>query len=165
MSQLAKDSGLAALAMSRKTAFEILEDIPEDKYCHQLVEGGNHALWIMGHLAHADDFFLTTFKPRETKLSQSWHDLFGMGSKPVADKTAYPSMTEIKDMMATHGEELANWFGSMTDDQLQSELPEDWRTFAPSFAALMSKIAWHDGLHTGQLTMIRRNLGIAPKFG
>ena len=52
----------------------------------------------------------------------------------------------------------------MSDDQLASPLPEDFKTFAPSLAALPSSIAWHEGMHSGQLTMIRKSLGIGRKF-
>ena len=52
----------------------------------------------------------------------------------------------------------------MSDAQLRSPLPEGFTGFATSFAALMSSLAWHEGLHTGQLTVVRKSLGLEPLY-
>ena len=44
-------------------------------------------------------------------------------------------------------------------------LPDDIKGFAANHATLMTTLAWHEGLHAGQLTIVRKSLGIAPKFG
>ena len=35
-------------------------------------------------------------------------------------------------------------------------------TFAANLGMLMTSIAWHEGLHAGQLTVVRKSLGLAP---
>ena len=53
----------------------------------------------------------------------------------------------------------------MSGERLAAALPEDWQVFAKSYGVLINTIAWHEGMHAGQLTVIRRELGLGPKFG
>ena len=52
-------TGLFALGFARGVTTRLLDSIPEDKWDHRPAGGtGNHALWIMGHLATTDAQFL-----------------------------------------------------------------------------------------------------------
>lgn len=161
----AGETGLATLAFARQKMLGLLEDIPEDKYLHQPLPGGNHTMWIIGHLAATDDTFMSGLKPRESRLPGEWGALFGRGSKPHGDASVYPSISELKEQLTDLREELMAWFGSMSEEQLASPLSEDWAPFGVNYASLMGSLAYHEGLHSGQLTMVRRSLGIAPRFG
>ena len=48
----------------------------------------------------------------------------------------------------------------MDEQQLLTPLPDEMSSFAPNFAAVMSSIAWHEGFHAGQLSAVRRSLGL-----
>lgn len=165
MAVSALDLGLGALALSRRTLLSLLEDVPPDKLCHQPIPGGNHALWIAGHLAGTDDFFLNAVAGQPPKLPPHHKELFGMGSKPTPDPRAYPPFEEIKNRLGERREALVSWLKSLNPRKLDEPLPENLKMFASSHAALPASMAWHEGLHSGQLTVIRRSLGIGPKFG
>ena len=60
--------------------------------------------------------------------------------------------------------DIIKWFQSQSADKLASPLPEELGTFAKTYGASLSTLAIHEGLHAGQLTMIRRSLGLGPKF-
>jgi hypothetical protein len=158
------ENGLAALAFARRVTLGLLEDVPKDRLFHQLTSGGNHAAWVIGHLAVTDDTLLSGLGGRAPKCPKSWEKLFGMGSQPTGNPSDYPPVAEITERLSQCREELAAWFGSMDEAKLASPLPKDMETFAASHGALMSSLAVHEGLHAGQLTMIRRDLGIGPKF-
>lgn len=163
-SQLLKQ-GLAGLEFARSATLGFLEDIPGDRLTHQPAPGCNHALWIMGHLASTDDYFLSSLAKKPSGIPEEWSKLFGMGSKPVADAKAYPPVAEVRSKLSGRREDLIAWLKSMSEDQLLSPLPEELRRFAPNYAGLCVSLAWHEGLHAGQLTVIRRSLGLEPKFG
>ncbi len=164
MSQELLESGLRALEFSRRNLLALLEDIPDDKLCHQPVAGGNHALWIMGHLTQTDEWFPRGFGGYESRLPAQWNELFGMGSKPVGDVSAYPPVAEIREAMNSRRQEMIGWFKSMPPEKLLEPLGGDWEMFAPNHVGLAQSIAWHEGMHTGQLTVVRKSLGIAPKY-
>jgi len=159
------EAGLKVLAFSRSATIGFLDDIPQDQWCRQPVEGGNHTAWVVGHLASTDDYFLSTLSGRPSNLPESWRELFGMASKPVTDLSAYPAPAEMRSKLSGCREDLIAWLKSLDEKKLMSPLPQELQMFAPSHVELCFSLAWHEGLHAGQMTMVRRSLGIAPKFG
>lgn len=164
MTQSLLDTGLHALEFSRGALLALAEDIPPDKWCHQPAPGLNHALWVLGHVAWADDFFLGALDGQPTKLGERWSREFGMKSTPRPSLAEYPSVAEVKAGLAAARDRLRSWFQSMNAAKLATALPQDFLNFAPKFGALMFSIAWHEGLHTGQLTVCRKSMGLKPKF-
>ena len=158
------EAGKAAMGFSRRMLLGLLEEIPQDRWLHQPCAGGNHAQWIAGHIASEDDDVLTKLKPRPSKLPDGWVAQFGMGSTPSPDARKYPSKGKVMEVLASQREELLSWFASMDEVQLSAPVPDDWKSFAPTYGALMPGLAWHEGLHTGQLTVVRKSLGIKPRF-
>lgn len=157
-------TGKATLEFSRSYLLSMLEGIPADKLTHQPVPGANHALWILGHVAWCDDFFLAEMTRKPALLPKRWAELFANSTKPQPDAKAYPSLEELKSTMQRTRAALITWFEGMDEAELLSPLPEDWKTFAPTYAALMSVTACHESTHTGQLTVVRRSLNIPPRF-
>lgn len=162
MSNPAQENGLAALGFARQLTLGLLEDIPDDKLFQQPTPGGNHAVWVMGHLTVTDDDFLTSVAGREAKCPEAWQSLFRMGSKPTDNPGDYPSVAELGQHLQFRREELIGWFKSLDEAKLESALPEEF--IAKTYGASMSTLAVHEGLHAGQLTTVRRSLDIGPKF-
>ncbi|MCP4591047.1 MAG: DinB family protein [bacterium] len=165
MSNPLLEIGLAALKFAREVTLGFLDDIPEDKLCYCPIPEGNHAFWLIGHIAITDDVFRCTLGGKTSKRPELWSKLFGRGSKPLPDAGAYPSPTELRAQLQGTREELLGWFQSLPDPKLTEALPEEFQRFAPNYATLMTTIAWHEGMHAGQLRMIGRSLGNPPKFG
>lgn len=160
-----RESGIAALMFARQVTMGLLEDISDDQFFHQPVSGANHAAWIVGHICHTDDNFLIGLEGRPSQLPAGWEALFAAGSSPAVDSDHHPNRDQIMEQFETRRHELLGWFREMPTEQLISPLPEKWKTFGAHFGILMSPLAWHEGLHAGQLTVIRKSLGIVPKFG
>jgi len=158
-------TGVAALELARGKTLRLIEDIPESELCRPAWEGGNHTLWVLGHLAWTDDYFMQTVGKRPTCLPDGWADRFGMGSTPVATPADYPAPAEVRDRLGSSRAALIDWFQNMDASQAETALPEALADFAPHFAGLASTLAWHEGLHAGQLTVIRRHLGLGPTTG
>ena len=157
--------GKTTLDLARSSTLKLIEGILQDKLTFQPIPKTNHALGILGHCAVSDEHFVKAMGVDKPVLDASWGDLFGMGSTPVDDPGKYPSLDEITDGMGQAREALLEWFGSMDEAKLLSPLPDDWKTFGPNFAGLMNSIAWHEGIHTGQLSAIRRALDLPNAFG
>ncbi len=152
--------GKATLDLARRSTLKLVQDIPPDKLTYQPASSTNHALWVLGHLACTDNYFLTSLAKLEPVIEESWNKLFGMGSEPTDDPQRYPSPDEVKAGLEKARTALAAWFQSMDEHQLLSPLPDEMSSFAPNFAALMCSIAWHEGFHAGQLSAVRRSLGL-----
>lgn len=160
-----KSCGLAALEFSRGFLEQLADGIPPDKATHQPVNTANHLLWILGHSAVTDDYFISTLAGQEAKCPENWGELFGMGSEPVDDPSKYPALDEVKTVMAERREALVAWLGSLDDDALAEPLPEDLQGFAANRGALMATLAAHEAMHVGQLSVIRKSLGLPRVMG
>ncbi|MFQ5501703.1 MAG: DinB family protein [Phycisphaerae bacterium] len=159
------DTGMAALSFSRQATMSLIDTLSEDQFLHQPIAGANHAMWIMGHLACSDEYFLNKLGGKPFDKFEAWETKFFMKSKPTANASDYPPIAEVKEALAYGRERLVGWYGTLDEATLLSPPPGDLKDFAPTHAALLSTMAWHEGLHMGQLTVIRKSLGLAPVFG
>lgn len=159
------------LRFARAGLMRVFEGIPQDKLCAlpAFRDGGacaNHATWLMGHLATTDDWFLKQMGAAESlELSEHWHTIFGGGSTPEADTSKYPNFEELKKAATAQRERLIGWYSQRTSSELAQPSPEKWAKYAPTVADFAFFIAWHEGYHAGQLSVIRKALGLAPAFG
>ncbi|MHC5108691.1 MAG: DinB family protein [Planctomycetota bacterium] len=166
MSSPLLDTGLFAMNFSRKFTMSYLDAIPEDQWTHMPLPGGNHALWIAGHVAWEDEDMLGNLVTgRRNKLPQSWHEACGQGSTPIPDRNAYPSIEEARNRMAELRQELVDFFSSKSEGQRLEPLTDPQLKFAGNLAGLMVYIGSHECMHAGQLTAIRKSLKLEPVFG
>jgi uncharacterized damage-inducible protein DinB len=136
---------------------------PED-WTHQVAPDTNHALWFVGHMAASDNFFIGMIAPGRKRDLEDWSGHFGMGSKPTSDPDAYPPVAEVLDVMRERRTVLLELLAKMSDDELEKPTPADVAAFCPDYASIFEMAIWHEGLHAGQVTVIRRALGHKPVF-
>ncbi len=159
------ETGLAGLAFARQATLGLFEEIPDTKVCHQPFAGANHPLWILGHLSCYDEYFMKELGGRPYNQYEKWEKLFFMGSRPTPNPGDYPPIAEVKAALDKNRHDLLAWLRSLSDAELTKPIHGDLSQFAANRGMLMSTIAWHEGLHAGQLTVIRKSLGLSPKFG
>ncbi|MGB0716113.1 MAG: DinB family protein [Phycisphaerae bacterium] len=165
MSQDILKCGFAALEFARKCTNSYLEAIPTDKWFHTPCENGNHAMWIIGHLAYADDLFLSVVNEgRGTKLDTTWAERFGMKSTPSANAADYPEASEVRKTFDDMRNELFAFYEALPLEQLADPTPEEFQAFAPNKGQLLLTAACHESTHNGQLTVIRKSLKLEPVF-
>jgi len=156
------ETGLNTLGFSRGFLMNLLEATPDDAFFKVPCTGGNHPAWIVGHLALTDDSFLASRTGKASSLPESWDKLFGMKSESVEDTSIYPSREELTVKLVSTREALIDWLKSLSDEQLLEPITGDWSQFAKNPASLMGTIAWHEGLHAGQIGVVRRMIGLPP---
>ncbi len=158
-------TGLESLNFARHITVQMIDSIPAGQDMLQPIENGNHLRWTVGHLAWADAFFLSALSGRESTADPSWQELFGYGSTVSANAGDYPAYADLRKALDDGRAALIAWFESLSDDQLLAPIPGDLATFAENQAVLMSKLSIHEGLHSGQLSVIRRVLKLDPVLG
>ena len=154
------EAGKTILDVSRACTLKMVDGIPADKLCHVPVPGANHAIWVLGHCATTDSFFAGIVGERPSVVDESWSKLFWMGSESVDDPSVYPSLDEITSAMEQARGALLETFQSMDEKQLIAAVPEKLKPFAPNVGGIMYSVAWHEGFHVGQLSAVRRSLGL-----
>ena len=159
------ESGRAVLEFARRITLKMVDDIPADELCTRPAGGGNHALWVLGHVASTDDVFAAIIGKRASVLDDSWESLFGMKSEPSDDPSVYPPLDEVKAAMDRSRQSLLSVYESLDEQQLLAPLPDELKQFAPNTGGVAFTIAWHEGFHAGQLSAVRRSLGLPRATG
>lgn len=150
------------LEHARGATLGFLEEIPQTKYCWQPYRGANHVMWVLGHLAVTDRFAVEQLGRTGPDVPEGYQTLFGRGSTPVEDISVYPSIPLVFAVLEKQRESLLASISAMSDADLARPLSEDIRWYAVDGLALLFKLCWHEGMHAGQITAVRKSLGLGP---
>ena len=151
------------LERSRGFSARLLEDFSTaEEWTRQLHEGGNHAVWFVGHMGTTDNFMISILDPDRAEEREDYSRSFGMGSEPSAEITDYAPVEELLSFMVSRREVLLEILDGLDEKSLERETPEGTPGFMPDYASVFETAIWHEALHSGQLSMIRRALGHAP---
>jgi uncharacterized damage-inducible protein DinB len=165
-----RDHARHALKFSRRLSAGLLGSFktPEN-WVFQIHPKANHPLWIAGHLALVDNAFINRFRPALATKPEGWDALFGFGSQPKPDASLYPSPEEVLSYFRGQREVLLQVLEELSEDELRAAAPAAGERSpiagAPSLGHAFIFIAYHEGLHSGQLTVTHRALGHAPIVG
>lgn len=163
----ATDFIAAALEGGRVWMETLLGDIDgPDALVAPTPKGGNHAMWILGHLTLSEASIFESFIRGAGPAMPDWQPLFGMGTQAVADASPYPSKAELlarhRDVRAQVLAHLAGLSDADLDKPSHAEqFTEMFGTVGRCFAVMIN----HQMFHAGQLADIRRALGRKPVFG
>jgi uncharacterized damage-inducible protein DinB len=162
MADLLRTQLLAAFDWTDKAVEDLFAAIPADEFLHQPCAGGNHALWTLGHLATVNQYFLKTLAGRDSGLFDKYKEMFFAKSHPSTDAATYPPVEVLRDYFATSRAAFRDWVASLSDEQLAGPPPAEFQKFAPTLGNVLMRLLWHEGMHYGQLTVIRKSLGLKP---
>jgi uncharacterized damage-inducible protein DinB len=160
----AKQYALANLDKSHDVVLMMLKDVPVHQHAAQLPGASNHLLWTAGHLACTYPFFSAAIGGKGPELPGDYEKLFGYGSTPVADSKAYPTLEVLLGYMEKGYAAFKTAAAGLTDEQLAASALAGSGYLTTQMDALLA-LAGHDMWHAGQLSALRRGLGMKPAFG
>lgn len=133
-------------------------------WTHQVHPQANHALWFAGHMSVTDNFFLSLMDSQRTTKLLGFDELFGMGSQPTNDPAKYPAAESVVATMRERRAQTLEFLSKLSDSDLQKKLPAGSPDFLSDFGSVFEMLIWHEGMHAGQLSVVRRSLGFGPLF-
>jgi hypothetical protein len=143
---------------------ELIDDVKDQPFTFPTPKGGNHPLWILGHLAWAEGFLLQVMLDRPNPLAH-WKELFGPGSEPTADATRYPSFEEARKLFLEQRAKTLSLLNELTDadlDRPSKGCPPDFVPVLGTYGQCFLMLVLHPQMHRGQVTDARRALGRKP---
>jgi len=151
------------LVSARDYSRQLLADFrtPEE-WTHQVHPNANHALWFAGHMAVSDNFFVSNIAPEQTLHRPEFEAAFGTGSQPTSDPAEYPSAADVLEYMNERRATLLAAFDALDDADFEKSLPPGTPDFLRDVGAVFETAVWHEGLHSGQLSVCRRAMGHRP---
>lgn len=153
----------SSLETSRGAVLGLIMDLKDDQLVEPTSKGGNHALWILGHLVYSESSVIhTILLGNESCPHADLQPLFGHGSEPSTDASIYPSFDEL----LTQWEEVRAFtlatLDSFSDDDLDKPAPgcpEEWESWFGTIGKVFTAKIIHPTMHYGQLSDIRKTLG------
>jgi hypothetical protein len=153
------------LLSARQTSEGFLADFKTpQEWVNQVHGEANHALWFAGHMGISDNFFISVIAPEKAKKLPEMDSRFGMGSHPTNRVADYPPVEEVLTFMRERRKTLLEVLDQLADGDLAQKTPEGTPDFLPDIGSVFEMAIWHEGLHSGQLSVARRALGHKPKF-
>lgn len=160
-----KDRLKRQLVHMRENSERLLADFQTpEQWTFQVHPNCNHALWFAGHMATIDNFFLSLVAPEKTRQLPDFQAKFGMGSQPTNRPAEYPPPESVVETMRERRQALLETLDGMTDDDLARKTPQGAPEFLPDVASVFELAIWHEGQHSGQVSVARRALGHKPLF-
>ncbi len=153
----------SSLITSRQWTLSLIQDLKDEPLAQPTAKGGNHALWILGHLAYSDSSILhEMIQGKDTCPLHALKDQFDFKSEPTTNASDYPSFDELMAHFESAQTELLAYLDTITDADLDKPAlgcPDEWKDFFGTIGQSLSVSIMHPTMHYGQLADTRRALG------
>lgn len=153
-----------ALTMTDEATDRLVADVRSAPLTQPTSRGGNHAMWIIGHLAYIEGTIGQTFFGEPNPV-EHWAPLFAPGSEPKTDPAEYPPFEEVlKSYRALRAKnlKLLDELGEAGLDRAPKNVPPGFEAHMQTFGQTYLLIALHNMVHYGQIADVRRAAGIKP---
>lgn len=155
-----------ALAFSDQFTLQLIEDMRDLPLTQPTPRGGNHPLWVLGHLAAAEALIPQVLLGEPDPL-EHWRDLFSFGSEPTADPARYPTFDEVLRTYRTlraRNLALLDQIGEGGLDRPTKSPPPGLEQLFDTVGKAFLVTALHQMNHRGQVADARRAAGREPVF-
>jgi hypothetical protein len=125
---------------------------------------GNHPLWTMGHLAVVEGQVPVVILGESHPVEQ-WLPLFGMGTQPKDNASAYPPFDEIVKKyreLRSNTLRIVDQLGEAGLERAPKKVPPGFEKEMQTNGQALLLIGMHNMAHCGQLSVIRRSMGLKP---
>ena len=155
---------------ARKVSYDwttaYLDDMRDAALTHPTPRGGNHPLWIAGHLAISEGLIVAMVSGDHSPVKH-WEPLFDAGTEPTADPSAYPAYDEVvakyRELYARNTRMLEE-IGDAGLDRPITPPFENAEEFFGTVGRVYLTMVMHQEFHGGQLADARRTAGRKPMF-
>jgi hypothetical protein len=151
-----------SLRTARRITLGLVEDVPRPRWTWQPVPGANHVAWTLVHLVVADDWGPASLGDPERRFAH--YERFLEGG-PQDDPARYPDPDELLQALGQAHERLLGRLGTLQEADLDRPLTGPLSRYAPDVGTVLHSHIWHEGFHAGQIAVIRKALGLPPRFG
>ncbi len=153
-----------SLSASEGWLLPMIEDMKDSPLVQPTSDGGNHPLWVIGHITCAEAGIFDGFILGQRSRFADMNEKFGVGSKPTTNADDYPSVDELIEKFHEIRAVIMAHLDTLTDADLDkpSHAPEK---FGPKFSTIgkcLVALTLHPAFHAGQVSDSRRVAGRVP---
>lgn len=146
----------------------LIDDMKDAPLTQPTSKGGNHPLWVLGHLAYSEANIVNHIILGNENPLIGWKEMFGSSSEPVAEADRYLPWDEVRqkfDEVRTHTSSVLESLSDDDLDQPSKNCPPGRENFMGTVGQCLLVLALHPAMHRGQVADARRMAGRKPLFG
>lgn len=151
------------LNSSFKATLSLIDDMKDRPLTFPTARGGNHPLWVLGHLAYSEGWVIQEMMLGRPNPLAHWKELFSFGTEPTADASRYPDFECARKAFQNIRAETLNALEGLNDadlDQPSKNCPPDFKEIAGTYGQCFLGMMLHPMMHRGQVADARRSLGL-----
>jgi hypothetical protein len=153
-----------AMQMTEQGTAALVEELRHAPLTQPTSRGGNHPLWVLGHLAFLEGGIPHVLFGEPNPVAH-WAPLFASGTQPKTDASAYPSFDELlatyRDLRARNLR-LLDEIGDAGLDRVPKHVPPGFEDAMTTAGQTLLLITLHNMVHYGQIADARRVAGLKP---
>lgn len=156
----ARDVMRASIGRAKMVTDMLLGDFTDAELLTRPVPGANHVAWQLGHIIVSLNYFGDTVLPGSMPALPAQfaeqHAKEAAGSDNPADfltKQAYMNLLD------SQRQAFADLLGKVPVSRLEEAAPEEMQSYAARISDLVTLVAEHEMMHSGQFSVVRRKLG------
>jgi hypothetical protein len=140
---------------------EGIEDVLGNK---RVTEEVNHLQWIAGHITNARYNYCSmigldaTFEYKELYVDLT---LPPPGNRVIDPKIKYPSLSKISELWNSLAPSFVNALSNVSDEQAAAAMPFGTPINDDSFIGFFGFLISHESYHIGQMSLVRKYLGLS----
>ena len=142
--------------LNTKLINKTLEDLTDDVAHKRINDTGSSLHWIIGHIANSRHYVGGLFNAG-TEFENS--ELYN-GGTPMKEPSAYPPIAEIKKIFENVSGKFMKRLEELTDDDINKKLESKLPVKDETMLGAIAFFSLHESYHVGQLSFIRRQLGM-----
>jgi len=150
------------LETSKVFTLGLIDDMKDAPLTQPTVNGGNHPLWILGHLTYAEANIVNHMILGNENPLIEWKEMFGSGRDPVAEIDRYLPWDEVRQKFDEVRAQTISVLDGMSEEDLDGpnkNCPPGREAFFGTVGQCFLIITMHPLMHHGQIADSRRVLG------
>lgn len=140
-------------------------DAVSEEMADQIPEGFNNSIrWNLGHIFVAQEKLVHGFVQEEPQLPSHYVEWFNANTSPHTWEKEAPSLQEIREQLAQQPNRLEETFKGRLSEEGSQPYQMGPDIVFTTLAEVISFANWHEGLHQGAITSLKRALGAEKLF-
>ncbi len=146
-----------SLLMSEHVLLTYLKDFIDTELYLQPADKANSLAWQLGHLIISENEAIRLLSGDEIELPSGFQIAHSKENSPIPAKQW--TLSQYLILFKTQRELTHKYLEELKDQDLGCCAPEKMRSYAPTVADLLLAQSSHVFMHTGQIAVLRRELG------
>ncbi|MGM0843416.1 MAG: DinB family protein [Bacillota bacterium] len=120
----------------------------------------NSIRWNLGHIFLSSENLIHSFAGKNAHIPEGYQELFGFNTSPDTWESTPPSLPELRNLLSEQPNRLKETFMGRLSEKGEKPFQMTKEISFETLAEVVSFANWHEGLHQGTITTIKRAQGI-----